>query len=95
MYLVLTCELTSTYLFYLDVQGFKLFFRLTWEPFEAQFGPIEARFSIHTITVVRLANVDHQNRALEYQSQVLELLEHQKRQGEYFYIYNSFSFLDI
>ena len=84
----LTCKLTYSTL---DIQGFKLFFRLTWEPFEAQFGSIESRFSTHTIAVVRLANVDYQNRALEYQSQAVEyqnqvlgLLEYQKQQGEYF-----------
>ena len=71
----------------LDFQGFKLFFKHTWEPFEAQFGSIEAHFSNHTIAVVRLANVDYQNRALEYQTQVLRLLEDQKRQGEYRYNY--------
>ena len=65
---------------FLDFQGFKLFLRLTWEPFEAQFGAIEASFSNHTIAVVRLANIDYQNRALEYQSRVLE---YQEREGEY------------
>ena len=64
----------------LDFQGFKLFFRLTWVPFEAQFGSIEARFSNHAIAVIRLANADYQNR-------VLELLEYQKRRGEYSYNY--------
>ena len=67
-------------------------FRLTWEPFESQFRSIEARFSNHTIAVVRLANVDYQNRALEHQNQALEyhnqaleyqnkVLEYQKREG--------------
>ena len=60
------------YLF-LDAQEFKVFFRLTWEPFEAQFGSIEARFSNHTIAVVRLASVYYQDRVLEYQI----------REGEY------------
>ena len=53
----------------LDARGFKLFFRLSWEPFEAQFSPIEARFSNHAVTVVRLANVDFQVRVLEHQNQ--------------------------
>ena len=57
----------------IGLQGFKLFFRIAWEPFEAQFGSIEARFLNHTIAVVRLATIDFQNRTLE----------HQKRQGEY------------
>ena len=58
-----SCRLTD-----LDVQGFKLFFRVTWEPFVAQFSSIEARFSNHTTTVARLASADFQHRALEYQS---------------------------
>ena len=71
--------MTSSYpnaLSTLDVQGFKHFFKLTWEPFEAQFGPIEARFSDHSIVVVRLASID-------YQTRVLGLLEDSKRRGEY------------
>ena len=70
----------------LDLQGFKLYFKLIWEPFESQFGSIEARFANHTIAVVRLANVDYQNRALEYQSLNLgyqnQLLEYNKRRGK-------------
>ena len=67
------CTIPQDYLHStLGLQGFKLFFRLTWEPFEAQFGSIEAKFANHTIAVVRLANVEHQNRALEYQNQALE-----------------------
>ena len=69
-----------------------------WEPFEARFGSIEARFSNHTIAVVRLANVDSQFRALEHQKQATEyqnqareyqnqVLEYQKRQGKYLYDY--------
>ena len=68
---------------YLDFGEFKLFLRLTWEPFAAQFCSIEARFSSHTIAIVRLANIDYQNRVLEHQYQALEyhtqLLENQNR----------------
>ena len=66
----------------LDVQGFKLFFKLTWEPFEAQFSSIEARFSDHAITIVRLASVDFQVRVLEHQNQAVDLYQ---RQGEYYH----------
>ena len=51
-----------------------LFFKLIWEPFEAQFSSIEAHFSDHTISVMRLAIVDYQTRALDFQ----------RRQGENF-----------
>ena len=81
--------MTST----LDSQGFKLFFKLTWEPFEAQFGSIETCFSNHTIAAVRLANADFQKRTLEYhnqaweyQNRVVGLLAEQKRQGEHYEI---------
>ena len=70
---------------YFTLDSFKFFFKLIWEPFEAQFGDIEACFSNHTIAAVRLANVDYQKRALEYQNQVVELLEEQKRQGKYYF----------
>lgn len=43
-----------------DAQGFKLFLRVAWEPFEEQFQPIETRFIDHTKIIVRLANVEHQ-----------------------------------
>lgn len=72
------------------MQGYKLFFRQAWEPFEAQFGPIEARFSDHTIAVVRSANIHYQTLALEFQNQSLEFqnrsLEHYKGEGELFYL---------
>ena len=44
---------------YIDLQGFKRFLRITWEPFEEQFQSIETRFIHHTYIVVRSANVDH------------------------------------
>ena len=75
----LTYKLISSYHPPSGLQGFKLFFRLRWEPFEAQFSSIEASFLNRTIVVVRLANVDYQNRALEDQNRVLKLLEDQKR----------------
>ena len=80
--------LTSSYIsIFLGLEAFNLFFRLTWEPFEAQFGSIEASFSNHTIAVVRLANVDHQNQALEYQNQAMEyhsqVVEYQNQALEY------------
>ena len=58
---------TLSHYFTLGVQGFKLFFRFTWQPFEEAFDTIEARFLNHTLAVVRLANVDYQSRTLEYQ----------------------------
>ena len=61
--------------FTLDLQGFKLFFRLTWEPFEAQFGSIESRFLNNTSIIVRLANA-------ELQSYVYNSLEYQKKESE-------------
>ena len=60
----------------LDVQGFKLFSKLAWEPFETQFNSIEENFSNHALTIIRLANIDYQIRTLEYQ----------RREGEYNYI---------
>ena len=65
--------MSFSYLFYLDVKGFKLFFNQIWEPFEAQFDSIETSFSNHALTIVHLANIDYQNRTLEYQ----------KKEGEY------------
>ena len=43
-----------------DAQGFRLFFRVAWEPFEEQFQSIEATFVDHINIIVRLANVEHQ-----------------------------------
>ena len=54
-------SLSLTFLSYIDAKSFKLFFRVTWEPFEAKFQSIEARFLHHTTIVVRLAGAEHQN----------------------------------
>ena len=53
-------DLSLTFLSYIDVQGFKQFLRVTWEPFETQFQSIETRFIHHTNIVVRLAGTEHQ-----------------------------------
>ena len=43
-----------------DAQGFKLFLRVAWEPFEEEFFKIETRLKAHADVVVNLANVEHQ-----------------------------------
>lgn len=50
----------------LDPQQSQLFFRPTWEPFEAQFKSLEARFSNHTIAFVQMGDVEYHKRVLEY-----------------------------
>ena len=72
-----------TYLYFLDLRGFKLFLRLIWEPFEEQFKPIEARFLNNADIVFRLvmtysanmgrANMEHQNNA--YKKEIEERQE--------------------
>lgn len=52
--------MTHRLLFCLDAHGFKRFLRVTWEPFEAHFQSIEARFIHHTDIVVRLAGAEQQ-----------------------------------
>ena len=49
-----------TLLCYLDAQGFKRFFRVTWEPCEARFHSIENKFIHHANIVVRLAGAEYQ-----------------------------------
>lgn len=61
--------------FALDSDGFKLFLRLTWDPFEEQFTSIETRFMTNVNVVVRLANV-------EFQDQIYKSLDHQRREGK-------------
>ena len=63
----------------LGLQGFKLFFKLTWEPFETQFSFIEASFLHHATAVRCLANINYQHRAQEDQNQILRYLEDQNR----------------
>ena len=41
-----------------DRTGFRLFLKITWEPFEMKFKPIEARFMHHALVIVRTANVN-------------------------------------
>ena len=58
------CNLSNGCLLYTDIikdaQGFRLFFKVAWEPFEEQFQSIETSFIDHTNIIVRLANVEHQ-----------------------------------
>jgi len=60
---------------YLDLQGFKLFLKLAWEPFEQKFKPIEDQFLHHTLVVVRWANVRHLIKEYERKEQ------HDSREG--------------
>ena len=53
-------DLSLTSLYSIDMQSFKLFLRVTWEPFEAHFQSIETRFIHHTDIVVRLAGAEYQ-----------------------------------
>lgn len=55
------------------MRGFKHFFRITWEPFEARFRSIEAGFIHHVDIVIRLANVEQQE-ANEMHRQILKWL---------------------
>lgn len=45
----------------LDLQSFKRFLKVTWEPFEEEYQSIEAQFIHYTTIVVRLAGAEHQN----------------------------------
>ena len=63
--------------FALDSDGFKLFLRLTWDPFEEQFTSIETRFMTNVNVVARLANV-------EFQDQIYKSLDHQRREGKWY-----------
>lgn len=62
---------------YIDAQGFKLFLRIIWEPFESQFQSIETRFMHHTNIVVRLANAEHHSHYYRKETQ-----EKQREEGE-------------
>ena len=62
---------------FIDAQGFKQFLRVAWEPFEAQFQSIEARFIHHTTIVVRLAGAEHHNYFYSTEAQ-----DRQKQEGE-------------
>lgn len=59
------------------MRGFKLFLRLTWEPFEVQFQSIEARFIHHADIIVRLADVEHKSNYYKK-----EIQNNQKQEGE-------------
>lgn len=48
------------FVFFEDAQGFRLFLKVAWEPFEEQFQSIETSFIEHINIIVRLANVEHQ-----------------------------------
>ena len=63
-----------------DSQGFKLFLRVAWEPFEEEFQSMETCIVGHINIVVRLANAEHQ---------VLYKTESQENQREsQIYIYH-------
>ena len=72
-----------TYVYgFLDSQGFKVFLRLMWEPFEEQFKLIETRFLNNADIVFRLAmihsaNVGHQNHS--YNQDIQE-----RQEGDYY-----------
>lgn len=40
------------------MKSFRLFLRLTWEPFGTRFQPIQDKFLAHTLIVVRSAGVE-------------------------------------
>ena len=65
------------FVYSIDAQGFKRFLRVTWEPFEAHFQTIEARFMHHTTVVVRLAGAEHQNYFYQKETQ-----DKQRQEGE-------------
>ena len=69
--------------YYLDAQGFKRFLRVVWEPFEAKFQPIEAKFIHHANIVVRLASVEHQTCFQTY-FYTKEAQDKRKQEGEYY-----------
>ena len=62
--------IVNTYLCFLASQGFKIFLRNIWEPFQEQFELIEMRFNnnaniVFRLVVVHSANVEHENNAHE------------------------------
>ena len=59
------------------MRGFKLFLRLTWEPFEVQFQSIEARFIHHADIIVRIADVEHKSNYYKK-----EIQNNQRQEGE-------------
>lgn len=63
---------------FIDRRRLNLFLRVTWEPFEAKFKPLEERFMHHVLVVVRTANVEHLIRG--YQS---EEKSNSREAGEY------------
>ena len=74
MYLDLSLTLTFT-----DAQGFKLFLRVAWEPFEAQFQSIETRFIHHTNIVVRLAGAEVSGHQIHFYKK--ETQDKQRQEG--------------
>lgn len=69
-----------TYVF-LDLQGFKLFLRYLWEPFEDEFKSIEKHFlnnatAVYRLVMMYLANAKHQMDANDKKIQ-------ERREGEY------------
>ena len=71
-----------TYLCFLDLQGFKLFLKLTWEPFEEQFKSIETRFLNNAEIIIRLvivhsADTGHQYHAYNKGTQ-------ERQEGDYY-----------
>ena len=66
-----------TYVF-LDLQGFKLFLRVTWEPFEEQFKSIESHFLNNAGVIVRLVIVHSASMEHQYHAYMRELQERQE-----------------
>lgn len=53
--------------------SFRVFFRLSWEPFEARFGAINLRFREHIDIVIRTANIVQYERV--WSKEILEKLQ--------------------
>ena len=69
-------SISLNFLPYTDMQGFKQFLKITWEPFEAHFRSIETRFIHHTNIVVCLAGAEHQSHFYKKETQ-----DKQKEEG--------------
>ena len=52
-----------------DRTGFRRFLKITWEPFEMNFRPIETRFMHHVLVIVRTANATQTLQEYEYRTQ--------------------------
>ena len=52
-----------------DRTGFRRFLKITWEPFETKFKPIETQFMDHVLVIVRTANATQTLQEYEYRAQ--------------------------